>query len=86
MSEYVASKEYWKVITEDFDTHTDGLTFDEAVELSRELNDMFPNEYYIPYPDLDYEDRQEYIEKCNDKMFSKSVDGWEDIYPDRENN
>lgn len=75
---------FWKVCDEDYNTHTDGLTFDEAVGLSRKLNDMFPNEYYIPYPDTDYEDRQEYLDGLQSKMFRKSIDGWEDIYPDRE--
>lgn len=86
MTEYVASKEYWKVCDEEYNTHTDGITFDEAVELSRKLNDMFPNEWYIPYPDPEFEERQEYLTKCEKRMYKASIDGWEDLFPDRENN
>jgi hypothetical protein len=68
---------YWKVM-EGHDLHTDGLTFDEAVELANELNETFDSYDFVAFPDPDY---REVEPRCYNE---RAVDGWEDIYPDRD--
>ena len=78
--------EYWKVveISGGGDMHSDGLTFDEANESAKHLNGLFPDECYIVEPDPSYEERQEREMTYHTRYNIHAVDGWEDIYPDRD--
>ena len=54
--------------------HTTQLTFEEAIELMNDLEEMFPNEQYSIYPD-------EYVEPKEVRYYNNNaVDGWEDLY------
>jgi hypothetical protein len=72
------TSEFWKV-TRGWDTHTDGLTFDEATDLAAELNETFNSISYNAEPDPEYGEREEPRAYSNN-----AVDGWEDMYPDRD--
>ena len=69
--------QFYKVVNETnyVKDHTTQLTFEEASELIKDLEEMFPNEQYAIHPD-------EYIEP---KVFrhynNNAVDGWEDMFP-----
>jgi len=78
--------EYWKVveISGGGDMHSDGLTFDEAKTSANELNELFPDECYIVEPDPSYEERKEREMTYQTRYNIHAVDGWEDIYPDRD--
>ena len=77
MKEYV-----WRVmvIVDGYpEVHTDDLSEEEADDLLRRLKGFFP--------DLDYYSEQiEYIPPIYPRYpyNNSSVDGWEDIYPDRD--
>ena len=57
--------------------HTEDLTQEDAEKLSDELSEMFPDYQY-------YVSRVEYVEKIERYYNNNAVDGWEDIYPDRD--
>jgi|TARA_B110000971_G_C19572735_1_gene303819 hypothetical protein len=68
--------EKWKVVNETnyVEDHTTQLTFEEAIELMNDLEEMFPNEQYSIYPD-------EYVEPKEVRYYNNNaVDGWEDLY------
>jgi hypothetical protein len=80
--------EYYKVIETSsgyWEMHSDGHCESSAKELATRLNGLFPDECYIIESDPDYEER---IEKESNRQILYNtrnvVDGWEDIYPDRE--
>jgi len=57
--------------------HTSDLTKEEAEKRANELNEMFPDyDYYV--------DLVEYVEKVERHYNNKAIDGWEDMYPDRD--
>lgn len=71
--------EYWKVEVNG-ETHTDGLTYEEAEVLAFDLNNLFPENNYIPMPSYSYEELQ-----GNPRFTPRGVaDGWEDLFPDRD--
>jgi hypothetical protein len=59
------------------ETHTEDLTQEDAEKLADELNELFPDNQY-------YTERVEYVEKEERHYNENAVDGWEDIYPDRD--
>lgn len=66
--------DYWKV-EKGWDTHTDGLTFDEAVNLAAKLNETFNSISYMAEPDPEYGE-----EKPQRHYNNNAVDGWEDLF------
>jgi hypothetical protein len=60
--------------------HTADLSEDEAEKLSDELKEMFPDYNY--YVDLVMD--ADKVEKVERYYNENAVDGWEDIYPDRD--
>ena len=60
--------------------HTADLTQEDAEKVANMLNEMFPD--YTYYVDL-VEDAEK-IEKMERLYNENAVDGWEDIYPDRD--
>ena len=74
-------KEYtWNVmVVEDgySEIHTEDLTQEDAEKLAEELNEVFRDYQY-------YVERVEYIEKEERHYNENAVDGWEDMYPDRD--
>lgn len=65
----------WKVCDHEYNTHTDGLSFDEAVALANELSELF-GELYSPHPDPEYREPQPA------RIYNTRgvVDGWEDLF------
>tara|TARA_R110000868_G_scaffold371378_1_gene634899 strand:+ start:1320 stop:1550 length:231 start_codon:yes stop_codon:yes gene_type:complete len=74
-------KEYtWNVmVVEDgySEIHTEDLTQEDAEKLAEKLNEVFRDYQY-------YVSRVEYVEKVERHYNENAVDGWEDIYPDRD--
>ena len=59
------------------EVHTEDLSEQEADDLVKRLRDYFPdNEYYA--------EQVEYVEKVERYYNENAVDGWEDMYPDRD--
>jgi hypothetical protein len=57
--------------------HTEYLSQDEAEKLADELREMFPEYQY-------YSQQVEYVEKVERHYNENAVDGWEDLYPDKD--
>jgi hypothetical protein len=75
--------ERWKVVYETrhgyFETHTDDMTYDEAVERHTELSEYFPDiSYHVePYEHVEQEE--------NRRVYNNNaIDGWNDLYPSRD--
>lgn len=60
-----------------YNTHTSGLTLDEAYEMVAHLNNTFPHKQFFISPDYDYEDRIKEEERVYN---NNAVDGWEDLF------
>ena len=74
-------KEYtWNVmvIIDGYDeVHTEDLSEEDANVLASSLNEAFPDYQY-------YAMQVEYVEKEERHYNENAVDGWEDMYPDRD--
>tara|TARA_R110000803_G_C11777511_1_gene296143 strand:- start:162 stop:386 length:225 start_codon:yes stop_codon:yes gene_type:complete len=69
--------ELYKVVNETnyVEDHTTQLTFEEASELIKDLENFFPDEQYAIHPD-------EYVEPKENRNYNEAaVDGWEDMFP-----
>tara|TARA_R110000737_G_scaffold306002_2_gene313653 strand:+ start:6281 stop:6505 length:225 start_codon:yes stop_codon:yes gene_type:complete len=69
--------ELYKVVNETnyVEDHTTQLTFEEASELIKDLENFFPDEQYAIHPD-------EYVESKESTYYNENaVDGWEDMFP-----
>ena len=69
----------YKVVNETHyvEDHTTQLTFEQASELIKDLENCFPNEQYAIHPD-------EYVESKRRNYNENAVDGWEDMFPSYE--
>jgi REP element-mobilizing transposase RayT len=62
-------------VTHYAEEHTTQLTLDEAEELVKDLEEMFPDEQYEIHSD-------EYVKTKELKHYNNNaVDGWEDMFP-----
>ena len=69
--------ELYKVVNETnyVEDHTTQLTFEEASELIKDLENCFPDKQYAIHPD-------EYVEPKENRNYNEAaVDGWEDMFP-----
>jgi hypothetical protein len=57
--------------------HTKDLSEIDADNLVDNLRELFPQYYY-------YKDFVEYVEEVERHYNENAVDGWEDLYPDRD--
>jgi len=69
-------KPYYQVC-ERHNTHTSGLTLDQAYEMVADLNNTFPHKQFFISPDYDYEDRLKEEQRVYN---NNAVDGWEDLF------
>ncbi len=67
--------DFWKVCDNEYNTHTEGLSFEEAIELANELTELF-EEVYTAQPNPNYQEpRVAHVYNTRGV-----VDGWEDLF------